>query len=120
MKKWVEEGDEALLPEELDEEDDATRTVSKTDLVLNNWLENISRRSFYGINAEDNDVMTKWKRVLSEPTKEIRELVYKNYIDNCNVIGATCSSIGDKKRMAKEAHSSSGIIERYLIPTGET
>ncbi len=46
MKKWVEEGDEALLPEELDEEDDATRTVSKTDLVLNNWLENISRRSF--------------------------------------------------------------------------
>lgn len=101
MKKWVEEGDEALLPEELDEEDDATRTVSKTDLVLNNWLENISRRSFYGINAEDNDVMTKWKRVLSEPTKEIRELVYKNYIDNCNVIGATCSSIGDKKADGK-------------------
>ncbi len=50
---------------------------------------------------EDNDVVTKWKRVLSEPTKEIRELVYKNYIDNCNVIGATCSSIGDKRADGK-------------------
>ena len=59
MKKWVEEGNDALQPEEIDEEDDETGTVSQTELVLNNWLDNISQRSFYGMSAEDNDVMTR-------------------------------------------------------------
>lgn len=118
MKKWVEEGNDALQPEEIDEEDDETGTVSQTELVLNNWLENISQRSFYGMSAEDNDVMTRWKKVLSDPTKEIRELVYKNYVDNCNVIGATCSSIGDKKADGKGSTQFFRNFKEVFNPNG--
>lgn len=118
MKKWVEEGNEALQPEEIDEEDDETGTVSQTDLVLKNWLDNISQRSFYGMSAEDNDVMTRWKKVLSDPTKEIRELVYKNYVDNCNVIGATCSSIGDKKADGKGSTQFFRNFKEVFNPNG--
>ncbi len=100
MKKWVAFGNDALLPDDEDNEEE-TDSVLKMDLILNNWLENISRRSFYGISAEENDVMTRWKKVLSDPDKNIREIVYRNYIDSCNVIGATCSSIGDKKTDGK-------------------
>jgi adenylate kinase family enzyme len=101
MKKWVEIGNDALILDEEDEEDDAPESSVKIDLVLNNWLRNISDRSFYGMNSDENDVMVRWKRLLSEPDKEMRELVYRRYVENCNVIGATCSSIGDKKADGK-------------------
>ena len=97
MKKWVEIGNDALLPDEDDNNDEEAGLPRKTDLVLNNWLENISRRSFYGMGDEENDVITRWKKILSDPGEDIRKLVYKHYVENCNVIGATCSSIGDKK-----------------------
>lgn len=103
MKKWVENGNNALVLDEDDEDDEQSEPSVKTNLVLNNWLENISSRSFYGMNSDENDVMLRWKRVLAEPNKEIRELVYRRYVESCNVIGATCSSIGDKKADRKGA-----------------
>lgn len=117
MKKWVEEGNGALLSKDIGEED-KTSAIPQTDLVLNNWLDNISQRSFYGIRAEDNDVMIRWKKVLSDPTKEIRELVYKNYVDNCNVIGATCSSIGDKKADGKGSTQFFRNFKEVFNPNG--
>lgn len=117
MKKWVEEGNGALLSKDIGEED-KTSAISQTNLVLNNWLDNISQRSFYGIRAEDNDVMIRWKKVLSDPTKEIRELVYKNYVDNCNVIGATCSSIGDKKADGKGSTQFFWNFKEVFNPNG--
>lgn len=100
MKKWVEMGNDALI---LDEDDDDTGEAIKTDLVLNNWLDNISSRSFFGMNDSGNEVISRWKRLLSAPDQEIRKLVYDNYISSCNVIGATCSSIGDTKSTGKGA-----------------
>lgn len=94
MKKWVESGNDALV---LDEEDEETGIPLKTNLVLNNWLGNISVRSFYGADGEDNEIISKWRSLLASPGKEIREKVYDNYVSSCNVIGATCSSIGDTK-----------------------
>lgn len=117
MKKWVEEGNGALLSKDIGEED-KTSAISQTNLVLNNWLDNISQRSFYGIRAEDNDVMIRWEKVLSDPTKEIRELVYKNYVDNCNVIGATCSSIGDKKADGKGSTQFFWNFKEVFNPNG--
>ena len=64
------------------------------NLVLKNWLENISRRSFMGYKYGDIDVINKWRKILAKPSKDIRELVLHHYQRNCNVIGATCSSIG--------------------------
>ncbi len=97
MKKWVEIGNDALSLDEEEVNEEDTGMSTKTDLVLNNWLSNISNRSFYGMSGERNEVINRWKKILSAPPSDIRELVYKQYVDNCNVIGATCSSIGDKK-----------------------
>ena len=64
-------------------------------LILLNWMENIGRRL-------DSDKMPSvaqelWKDLLENPTSELKNLFFDNYIKNCNVIGATCSSIGQKK-----------------------
>lgn len=94
MKKWVDVGDDALTQEEIDEESGTSR---KMNIALNDWLSNISDRAFYGDKNTENDVMIRWRRLLSQPTKELRESVFKRYVEGCNVIGATCSSIGDTK-----------------------
>lgn len=87
MSEWVEHGDVALEDEYVDSE-------GKVNLVLKNWLDNISRRSFMGYQDGDIDVINRWRKILAEPSREIRELVLHHYQRNCNVIGATCSSIG--------------------------
>ena len=94
MKKWVEVGNDALVQEEIDEESGSN---SKLSIALNDWLSNISDRAFYGDKSTENDVMFRWRRVLSQPTKSLRESVFKRFVEGCNVIGATCSSIGDTK-----------------------
>ena len=94
MKKWVEEGDECLKAEESDEESD---TTIEYDLILKNWLNNISKRSFYGVSDDDNDIISKWRNYLEKPNKELREATFNRYLEGANVVGATCSSIGDKR-----------------------
>ena len=94
MKRWVEEGDDCLVTDDSDEE---STTSTRTDLILKNWLNNISNRSFYGSGDSENPVVERWHNFLQARDKGLREIVYNNYIDHANVIGATCSSIGDKK-----------------------
>lgn len=94
MKRWVEEGDSCLQEEETDEETD---TVISNTLILKNWLNNISERSFYRVIDSDNETITRWRNYLDHPSKALREIIYNRYIENANVIGATCSSIGDKR-----------------------
>lgn len=94
MKRWVEEGDDCLVTDDSDEE---STTSIHTDLILKNWLNNISNRSFYGSGDTDNPVVERWRNFLQARDKGLREVVYNNYIDHANVIGATCSSIGDKR-----------------------
>lgn len=94
MKRWVEEGDSCLKSEENDEESD---TPIENNLILKNWLSNISHRSFYRLDDDTNDVIVKWRNYLDNPSKVLREIVYNRYVENANVIGATCSSIGDKR-----------------------
>ena len=108
MKRWVEEGDSCLLTNETDEETEKTIT---TDLILKNWVNNISNRSFNRMDSEGNEVIKRWHNYLSNPDKGLREIVYKNYIENANVIGATCSSIGDKK--AAENNEFNGFTPFY-------
>lgn len=100
MKKWVEVGDDALNDEIEDsdiEEESAHNTSIHQDIILRNWLKNIAKRSFMGISDEDSDVALRWRRLLKSPSKKLREIIFENYVRNCNVVGATCSSIGDKK-----------------------
>lgn len=101
MKRWVEEGDSCLTIEESDEENDSQ---VESDLILKNWLGNISRRSFSG-SDDDNPIIQKWRYYLEHPNGELRKIVYDRYMENVNVIGATCSSIGDKKASEIEGRS---------------
>ena len=99
MKRWVEEGDSCLLEAETDVETDAT---IQNNLILKNWLDNISARSFYRTDSDGSDVVERWRNYLDHPSKTLREIVYNRYVENANVIGATCSSIGDKRAGTEE------------------
>lgn len=94
MKRWVEEGDSCLVDSETDEDTD---TIVHNNLILKNWLSNISSRTFYRTDSEDNEVIRRWRNYLDNPSRTLREIVYNRYIENANVIGATCSSIGDRR-----------------------
>ena len=110
MKRWVEEGDSCLTNEDLDEESD---TQIECDLILKNWLDNISNRSFYGIEDDTNDVIVKWRNYLKTPSKNLREIVYNRYVENANVIGATCSSIGDRRAGEAEFNGFTPFFHNY-------
>ena len=44
--------------------------------------------------ALGEEVFVLWDNILLNPPQEIRKLFYDQYVRNCNLIGATCSSIG--------------------------
>lgn len=54
-------------------------------------------RSFCGTNNDDSDIIKRWRNYLNNPSKTLRKIIYNRYIENVNVIGATCSSIGDRR-----------------------
>ena len=108
MKKWVEEGDLALIGsnDEMDEDDiDNQKRSLLQPLILKNWLSNIANRAFYGMSEDEDEdekgVLATWKKVLTNPDLSLRKLVFENYLEGCNVVGATCSSIGEKKANSK-------------------
>ena len=83
-------------------------------LILLNWMENIGRRL-------DSDKMPSvaqelWKDLLENPTSELKNLFFDNYIKNCNVIGATCSSIGQKNIIMSESIENTGKRNSF-VPT---
>lgn len=94
MKRWVEEGDSCL--NEINNNGE-TETLVHTDLILKNWLHNISERSFYRMHDKENEIVERWRIYLEHPENSLRQIVYKHYLSNINVVGATCSSIGDKR-----------------------
>lgn len=110
MKRWVEEGDTCLTESETDEE---TGTIVRSNLILKNWLGNISSRSFYCSDTEDNEIIMRWRNYLDNPGETLREIVYNRYIENANVIGATCSSIGDKRAGNEEFNGFTSFFRNY-------
>ena len=110
MKRWVEEGDSCLLETETDEETDVT---IQNNLILKNWLNNISSRSFYRTESDGNDIIERWHNYLEHPSKALREIVYNRYVENANVIGATCSSIGDRRAGNEEFNGFTPFFRNY-------
>jgi superfamily I DNA and/or RNA helicase len=91
MKRWVESG---TIEFNLEEEEQDRKTLNQK-LILLNWINNIKERAVKSNNLEST-TLNLWLDALTNPTKDIRQLFYKNYVNNCNVIGATCSSIGER------------------------
>jgi superfamily I DNA and/or RNA helicase len=97
LEKWVENGSLIFIEIENNENifgDDENELYSQQEIILENWLTNISRR--INTNQMDNHIYSLWKNLLMQPSKHIRQAVFDCYIRNCNVVGATCSSIGEK------------------------
>ena len=92
-KKTQEYEDDEDIDDDFSTEDE---TVYETPdkLILLNWMENIARRA----DAEKmpEEAKSLWAELLSAPSDDLKNLFFDNYIANCNVIGATCSSIGQK------------------------
>lgn len=65
--------------------------------ALEKWLNNIANRADKERIPES--ALKKWKQELDNPEQVIRKAVYDAYIKHCNVIGATCSSIGKENIM---------------------
>jgi hypothetical protein len=59
-------------------------------LITDDWISMIKSR----INDESNPYLELWKEYLNEKDSQLRGVIADVYINNCNVIGATCSSIG--------------------------
>lgn len=110
MKRWVEEGDACLLGTETDEETDL---LVQNNLILKNWLNNISARSFNRTASNGNEVIERWRNYLVHPSKSLREIVFRRYIENANVIGATCSSIGGRRAGNKEFNGFTPFFHNY-------
>ena len=70
-------------------------------LILLNWMDNIGRRMDQV--RMPSEAQELWKELLDSPTPEMKNLFFENYVANCNVIGATCSSIGQKNLILTEA-----------------
>lgn len=93
MKKWV---------EGVDNDEDIEDDSLPQKLILTNWLENIGRRAFTTDSYEIPDnIKFLWKNYLNNPNNILRQNVYECYKKNCNVIGATCSSIGERSSTGK-------------------
>lgn len=73
-------------------------------LILLNWMENIGRR--LDQQKMPLEAQRLWVELLKDPTPELKDLFFENYVNNCNVIGATCSSIGQKNIILSEAMNS--------------
>jgi hypothetical protein len=96
MKRWVEDGDACLVTDDADEDEENDKQGA-TKLILKNWLANIATRSFDGVDSSSGDVVARWRNFLNQPNQKTREIAFARYLEYANVIGATCSSIGDKK-----------------------
>ncbi|MGQ1783876.1 DEAD/DEAH box helicase [Saccharicrinis sp. GN24d3] len=95
MKRWVENGvldiDEDVIAEENED--------LPQKLILHNWIKNIKNR--IDQTELDSTLRELWEKTLLAPSKSIREAFYNSYVKNCNVIGATCSSIGENSTQGK-------------------
>jgi hypothetical protein len=94
LRAWVENVSITYSEEEEDIDEPNKESDIHQKIILENWLSNISRR--IDASQMDESICSLWKNMLQNPSKEIRQIAFDKYIHNCNVVGATCSSIGDK------------------------
>lgn len=103
-----------------DDDDDVTTTAEDAvyeapeKLILLNWMENIGRRMDKDCMPEEAQEL--WKDLLENPTDNLKGLFFDNYIANCNVVGATCSSIGQKNIVFTENVATQSKTNRF-VPT---
>ena len=117
---WNAKKKNASIDDEVDDEDFDVNTdvdsiyEAPEKLILLNWMENVGRR--LDSDKMPSEAQELWKDLLENPTSELKNLFFDNYIKNCNVIGATCSSIGQKNIILSESIENTGKRNRF-VPT---
>lgn len=81
------------------EESDEYKLFNKDNNVLVRWMKNIINRS----QIQDETIERAWFHFMLNLPVEFRKKVFYSYRNNCNVIGATCSSITEKNYAAIES-----------------
>lgn len=97
LNQWVEKTATSKVSDDADSEENEDKS---DDVVLQNWLNNISRRS-QERGELPQELAARWSHFLEDPDYSLRRIAYKAYVGNCNVIGATCSSIGENNRKGR-------------------
>ena len=80
--------------------------------VLEKWLRNIANRADEQRMSPES--LKHWREAMTTPDADLRNAVYDAYVHHCNVIGATCSSIGKEnavltKMLEQKYGSNSGV-----------
>lgn len=94
------------------EESEEYKLFNKNNNVLVRWVKNIINRS----QIQDEMIERAWFHFMLNLPVEFRKKVFYSYRNNCNVIGATCSSITEKNYAAIESHkenTESRFMKRY-------
>lgn len=94
------------------EESDEYKLFNKDNNVLVRWIKNIINRS----QIQDETIERAWFHFMLNLPVEFRKKVFYSYRNNCNVIGATCSSITEKNYAAIESQKEdveSRFMKRY-------
>ena len=89
LKQWVLLGNTELI-----EDKSATN-------ILQDWIALIVKRARGKQTTINIELSEKWISHLTNANKKLRSLFFNNYIQNANVIGATCSSIGKENSEQK-------------------
>lgn len=77
-------------------------------------MENIGRRM--DRDSMPEEAQNLWEDLLENPTDNLKGLFFDNYIANCNVVGATCSSIGQKNIIFTENIATQSNKNKF-VPT---
>lgn len=93
MEQWVETGKCEFIEDDNDSDEDEENIAKTNNIILTNWLDNISKRINHS--KIDPKFALMWEQFLANPDKDMRKLIFKHYKSHCNVVGATCSSIGE-------------------------
>lgn len=94
MEQWVETGKFDYIEDQDDPIEDSEIQAKSGKMILVNWLDNIRKRIDH--NNMDSRSASLWEHILMNPDKQLRQLIFDQYKTHCNVVGATCSSIGEK------------------------
>jgi superfamily I DNA and/or RNA helicase len=69
------------------------RSEESESNILDQWIKQIKERAL-SQSGDRNGYLKKWTSYLEKKNGELRGEVFNYYLKNCNVVGATCGSIG--------------------------
>lgn len=77
---------------------DEYSAFNKDNVVLNQWMNNIYKRSL----IKNSETRKLWFEYLNNLPDNVRKNVFDLYVRNCNLVGATCSSISEQNYRKSE------------------